>query len=273
METGSDGSKAILVVSFGTSYPETRKKTIDAIENEITGAFPEHRVLRAFTSGMIIKKLLKRDGVKVDNVTEALERAVCDGVKALVVQPTHLMDGIEYGILKKALKGYGDKFEQISLGEPLLMSDRDFDELSAAIVERTSSFDDGRTAMVFMGHGTEASSNADYEKLQEILINKGFGNYYIGTVEAAPSIMDIVEKLRGRDYKRVVIYPLMVVAGDHANHDMAGDWEDSWKSILEKEGYKVEPILEGLGELPGVRAIYARHVREAMGFSGNLGTP
>ena len=257
--------KAILVVSFGTSYNDSREITIGAIESAIAAEFAEYDVRRAFTSQIIIDILEDRDKLEIDNVVEALDRAVEDGIKELVVQPTHLMNGYEYDDLTKELSGYVDKFDKIILAEPLLISDADFDAVVKAITEKTASYDDGETAICFMGHGTEAASNGVYAKLQEKLTESGYENYYVGTVEAAPTLDDVSAALKAKGtYKKVVLEPLMVVAGDHANNDMAGAEEDSWKSILEKQGYQVECVLEGLGQIPAIQDIYVAHTQAAI---------
>lgn len=262
---GEAAEKVIMVVSFGTSYNDSREATIGAIETAIADAYPEYEVRRAFTSQIIIDKLKERDGLEIDNVEEALDRAAADGVKTLVVQPTHLMNGYEYTDLADALKDYEDKFEQVVLAEPLLTSDEDFEAVAKAIAEETASYDDGQTAICFMGHGTEADSNGIYAKLQEKMIAGGYENYYIGTVEAEPSLEDLMEALAAKGtYTKVVLEPLMVVAGDHANNDMAGDEEDSWKSQFEAADYEVECILKGLGELPAIREIYVAHTQAAI---------
>ena len=257
--------KAILVVSFGTSYNDSRDITIGAIENAVSKACPDYEVRRAFTSQIIIDVLKERDSLEIDNVEEALDRAVADGIKELTVQPTHLMNGFEYNDLAKALTDYLDKFEKIVLAEPLLMDETDFDAVVKAITEKTASYDNGETAICFMGHGTEADSNAVYARLQDKLNEGGYENYFIGTVEAAPTLDDVVAALKAKGtYKKVVLEPLMVVAGDHANNDMAGAEEDSWKTVLEKEGYEVECILEGLGQIPAIQDIYVAHLQEAI---------
>ena len=256
---------AILVVSFGTSFNDSRDITIGAIERAIGGAFPQYEARRAFTSQMIIDKLKKRDGLAIDNVKEALDRAAADGIRRLVVQPTHLMNGLEYMDVIEELEKQRETFDRILVGEPLLTEDRDFQAVAQAIAAATRSYDDGETAIVFMGHGTEAASNKVYEKMQETLLAEGFENYFIGTVEADPSLEDIVAALRkAGPYRRVVLEPLMVVAGDHANNDMAGDDEDSWKQVLISQGYEVECIIRGLGELEDIRKIYVEHVREKL---------
>ena len=257
------GENELLVVSFGTSYNDSRRETIGAIEAAMQKAFPDYSVRRGFTSQIIIDHVNKRDGEKIDNVTEALDRAVDNKVKTLVVQPTHLMNGLEYNDLKDELAGYSDSFEKIVLGEPLLTSDDDFQKVMNAIVDATKEYDDGETAICFMGHGTEADSNSVYTKMQETLKAAGYDNYFVGTVEATPSLDDVIAAVKAGGYKKVVLRPLMIVAGDHANNDMAGDEEGSWKRAFEEAGYEVSCILRGLGELEKIRRIFIKHAREA----------
>lgn len=263
-ETAADA--AILVVSFGTSYNDSRDITIGAVEEAIAKAFPEYEVRRAFTAQIIIDKLADRDSLEIDNVTQALDRAVADGIKTLIVQPTHLMNGLEYADLVNELEEYKSDFDKVVLGEPLLTSDEDFETVMNAITSATKEYDQGdETAIVFMGHGTEAESNQVYSAMQEKLAGAGFENYYIGTVEAAPTLEDVMVLLKEKGtYKKVVLEPLMVVCGDHANNDMAGDEEDSWKTLLTQEGYEVECVLKGLGELPEIQQLYVEHTQAAI---------
>lgn len=262
--TAEEADTRILVVSFGTSYNDSRDITIGAVEESIAEAFPQYDMKRAFTAQIIIDKLKERDQLEIDNVTQALDRAVADGVKTLIVQPTHLMNGLEYADLADELEDYESDFDEVVLGEPLLTSDADYEAVIKAITEDTKSYDDGETAIVFMGHGTEAESNQVYANMQEKLAAAGYENYYIGTVEAEPTLDDVCAALKAAGkYKKVVLQPLMVVAGDHANNDMAGDEEDSWKTVLEAEGYEVECRLKGLGELPGICDLYVEHARDA----------
>ncbi len=258
------GETELLVVSFGTSFNDSRRLTIGAIEGALADAFPDYSVRRGFTSQIIIDHVKSRDGVTIDNVTEALDRAVDNGVKTLVVQPTHLMDGYEYNDLVDEISQYADAFDKIIIGEPLLTTDEDFKAVAEAIVEATKEYDDGKTAICFMGHGTEADSNGVYAHMQEVIDELGYENYFIGTVEATPSLDDLVKAVGEGDYERVILEPLMVVAGDHANNDMAGDEEDSWKSVFEAEGYEVECVLRGLGELPTIQELYVQHVQDAI---------
>ncbi len=258
------GEKELLAVSFGTSFNDSRRLTIGGIEGALEAAFPDYSVRRGFTSDIIINHVKSRDGVSIDSVDEALSRAVDNGVKTLVVQPTHLMNGIEYDELMGLIAKYSDAFEQVSVGEPLLTSDEDFQAVAEAIVTATKEYDDGKTAICFMGHGTEAESNGVYARMQTVLSDMGAEHYYIGTVEATPSLEDVLKMVQEGDYSRVVLEPLMVVAGDHANNDMAGDEEDSWKSAFQAAGYEVVPVLRGLGELEEIQKLYVAHAQAAI---------
>ena len=258
------GEQELLVVSFGTSFNDSRRMTIGGIEGALEEAFPDWSVRRGFTSQIIIDHVKSRDGEIIDNVSEALDRAAANEVKTLVVQPTHLMHGFEYNDLAAELAQYADAFETVAIGAPLLNTDEDFSQVADIIKEATAEYDDGETAIVFMGHGTEADSNEVYAKMQGVLTDKGYENYFIGTVEATPSVDDVLALVQQGDYKKVVLEPLMVVAGDHANNDMAGDEEDSWKSIFEGAGYEVECILRGLGELEPIQAMYVAHAQETI---------
>ena len=258
------GDTELLVVSFGTSYNDNRRETIGAIEQAMQKAFPDYSVRRGFTSQIIIDHVNKRDGEKIDNVTEALDRAVDNGVKTLVVQPTHLMNGLEYTDLKDELATYSDSFEKVVLGQPLLTSDDDFQKVMNAIVDVTKEYDDGETAICFMGHGTEADSNSVYTKMQETLKAAGHDNYFVGTVEATPSLDDVIAAVKEGGYKKVVLRPLMIVAGDHANNDMAGDEDGSWKTEFEKAGFEVTTVVEGLGSLTDIQNLFVAHAQAAV---------
>ena len=265
-ETGKTNTvkPVILTVSFGTSYNDSREKTIGAVEKAIADANPDYEVRRAFTSQIIIDKLKKRDNLEIDNVKEALDKLVKDGVKTLVVQPTHVMHGFEYDDVVAEVKKYSDKFDKLAIGEPLLSSDEDFKKAADAIVDNTKEYEGDNTCVVLMGHGTEHKANAAYAKLQNVFTANGPDNYFIGTVEAEPTVEDMVKKAKDGKYSKVVLRPLMVVAGDHANNDMAGDEDDSWKSIFAKEGFVVECVLKGMGEIPAIQQLYVSHVKDAI---------
>ncbi len=259
------GENELLVLSFGTSFNDSRRLTIGAIEDAIDEALPEEwSVRRGFTANIVIDHVERRDGIHIDDINEALDRAVDNGVKKLVVQPTHLMNGIEYDEIMGKLAEYADAFEKVVVGEPLLTSDEDFDTVADAIVEATKEYDDGETAICFMGHGTEAESNQVYQKMQDVLTKKGMANYYVGTVEATPSLDDVLAVVQAGEYKRVVLRPLMVVAGDHANNDMAGDEDGTWKKTFEDAGYEVVTVLEGLGQIPAIQDLYVAHAQAAV---------
>ena len=262
------GEKELLVVSFGTSFNDSRRLTIGGIERALQKAFPDWSVRRAFTSQIIIDHVKSRDGEVIDNVSEALDRAIENGVKTLVVQPTHLMHGYEYTDLVNELAEYADAFESITVGEPLVNSEEDFALTAAVLVDVTASYNDGKTAIVYMGHGTEAESNEIYARMQQLMKDAGYENYFIGTVEAEPSVEDVLALVQAGSYERVVLRPMMIVAGDHANNDMAGDEEDSWKSVFEGAGYDVECVLQGLGQSNVVQQMFVQHTAEAMAKLG-----
>jgi sirohydrochlorin cobaltochelatase len=255
----------ILVVSFGTSFNDSREKTIGAIEKAIAAAYPEYEQRRAFTSQIIIDRVYERDGERIDNLKEAMERLRRDGVKKVAVQPTHVMNGFEYDEMREAIRPFEKDFDRISYGLPLLASDADYMEVAEIITAETKQYNDGDSAVVFMGHGTEHEANSAYAKLDRILKDLGFSNYIIGTVEAEPSLEDVVAQLDALGVKKVTLLPFMIVAGDHANNDMAGDEDDSWKSILQSKGYTALPVLKGLGQYPAIQAMFVRHAGEAVG--------
>ena len=258
------GEKELLAASFGTSYQDTRCRTIGAIEEELERAFPEYSVRRGFTSRMIINRVKTRDQIAIDSLEEALKRAADNKVRHLIVQPTHMMDGFEYTALVNKVEEYSHQFERTAIGKPLLSSEEDFQAVIQALTEETEEYDDGETAFCFMGHGTEAQANQVYGKLQEMFRTAGHENYFIGTVEAEPALEEVLAQVKEGSYKKAVLQPLMIVAGDHANNDMAGEEDDSWKSTFEAMGKEVVILMRGLGELKGIQELIADHARAAM---------
>lgn len=256
--------KAILAVSFGTSHEETRKKTIEAIENQIKECFPEYEVRRAFTSGMIMNVLKKRDNMHIDNVEEAMAKLADEGFEEVVLQPTHIINGDEYDKMVSQAEKFRSRFKNISIGKPLLTESNDYEEVCAGIMKHFADMKK-EEALLLMGHGTGHFADAAYAALDYRFKALGYENVFVGTVEGYPEFEDAMKQLRKYEPEKVTLLPMMVVAGDHAVNDMAGDEEDSWKSMLEREGYQVECILKGLGEFPEIRNIYIKHAEKAMG--------
>ena len=267
-ETESDPAAAqkpvLLAVSFGTSYNESRAADIDALEASLQEAYPDYEVRRAFTSQIIIDILEEREGLEIDNVTEAMDRLVADGVTEVVIQPTHVIPGFEYDDVMAEVSAYAQQFSSFKTGLPLLSDEADFDQLVTILTEKTASYSAEGTAVVFMGHGTEHEANAAYAALQQKFIDAGAANYFVGTVEAEPTLEDVMAQVEDIGAAKVVLLPLMMVAGDHACNDMAGDEEGSWKATFEEAGYEVECVLEGLGRSAGVQEMLASHAAAAM---------
>lgn len=258
-----NAKKAILVVSFGTSYAETRKKTIDKVEQEIREAYPDIPVFRAWTSRMILKKLRVRDGIHFDNVDEAMERMAKEQIREVIVQPTHVMNGIENDCMTADIVKYKNRFDKIVFGQPLLTSIEDSMDTVDAVMKGFGEVPEDE-ALVFMGHGTPHHANAVYAALDYVFKNRDYDNVFVGTVEGYPELPDVMKMVKKGDYRKVHLAPFMLVAGDHAANDMSGDDKGSWKSCFEAEGYEVECHLKGLGEYAGIRRIFLKHLQEAM---------
>ena len=254
--------KGILVVSFGTSHLDTMERTIDVIENEIAEKFDGCSVYRAFTSGMIIRKLKRTENMEIDTVPEALRRMAADGMEDVVVQPTHITNGIENDRMMEDLMENMSLFRRIRVGKPLLSSVEDYKKSIHAVMAETG-LQDGEM-LVLMGHGTEHHANSAYPTLEYTFHALGYNQVLVGTVESFPELKNVMAKLKIAEKKKVALMPFMLVAGDHAKNDMAGD-EDSWKSGLEEEGYEVRVILKGLGEFEGIRKIFTEKKKKAAG--------
>lgn len=255
--------QAVLVVSFGTSHLDTLEKTIQPIEWDIAGRMPGRVQRRAFTSGMILRHLKDRDGLHIDDVSQALERLAAEGFDDVVIQPTHIMNGEEFGKLKRQAEPFLGRFEALRFGRPLLTTVQDYRDLTSALISILPEAEED-TAHVWMGHGTEHFANAAYCQLSYMLYDRGRPDIVIGTVEGYPGIREVLRRLEERPgVSQVRLYPLMVVAGDHAKNDLAGEDPDSWKSLLTEKGYQVECVISGLGEYPEIRALFVQHALEA----------
>ena len=280
------GENELLVVSFGTSFNDSRAADIKGIEDALQAAYPDWAVRRAFTAQIIINHVQARDGEKIDNMQQAMDRAVANGVKNLVVQPTHLMHGAEYDEMMEMIDSYRDKFESVAVAEPLLgevgadaaainsdkeavakaitaaaVKDAGFDSLDAAAAEKT--------AFVFMGHGTSHTAKVSYSQMQTTMQTLGYDNVFIGTVEGEPeetACENVIEAVKAAGYTKVVLRPLMVVAGDHANNDMAGADDDSWLSQFKASGAfeEVDTQIAGLGEISDIQQLYIAHTKAAI---------
>ena len=284
------GENELLVVSFGTSFNDSRAEDVKGIEDALAAAYPDWSVRRAFTAQIIINHVQARDNEVIDNMQQALDRAVANGVKNLVVQPTHLMHGAEYDEMTEAIDGYKDKFESVAIAEPMLgevgddatVINDDKKAVAQAITDeacKVAGFDDMKaaadagTAFVFMGHGTSHTANVTYDQMQAQMDDLGFTNAFIGTVEGKPedtACDKVIEKVKEAGFKNVILRPLMVVAGDHANNDMAGDDEDSWKSQFVASGDfdSVDCQIEGLGRIAAVEDLYVAHTKAAIDSLG-----
>ena len=280
------GDNELLVVSFGTSFNDSRAKDIKGVEDALQAAYPDWSVRRAFTAQIIINHVQARDGEKIDNMQQAMDRAVANGVKNLVVQPTHLMHGAEYDEMMEMIDDYRDKFESVAVAEPLLgevgadatVINEDKEAVAKAVTAEavaTAGYDsveaaakDG-TAFVFMGHGTSHTAKVSYSQMQTVMQTLGYDNVFIGTVEGEPestSCENVIEAVKAAGYTKVVRRPLMVVAGDHANNDMAGADEDSWLSQFEASGAfdSVDCQIAGLGGVADVQQLYIAHTKAAI---------
>ena len=280
------GENELLVVSFGTSFNDSRAEDIKGIEDALAEAFPDWSVRRAFTAQIIINHVQARDDEKIDNMQQALDRAVANGVKNLVVQPTHLMHGAEYDEMVEAIDAYKDKFESVAIAEPMLgevgddatVINDDKAAVAQAITDEAvkeagydsmeAAAEDG-TAFVFMGHGTSHTAKVSYSQMATQMEKLGFTNAFIGTVEGEPedtACDEVINKVKDAGFKKVILRPLMVVAGDHANNDMAGDDDDSWKSMFEASGDfdEIDCQIEGLGRIDAVEQLYVAHTQAAI---------
>lgn len=253
----------LIVVSFGTSYENTRRKTIDKIEEDLGAAFPELDVRRAWTSGVIMRKLLERDDVKINNVEEAMEEIVAQGYSQVVVQPTHIINGAEYEKMLMQLSKFQGRISFLGVGLPLLSLSDDYESVCHAVMSNIKPLEKGEV-LLLMGHGSGHHADAAYAALDYRFKNLGYDDVFVGTVEGFPELEEVLPAIRKRKPDKIRLLPLMIVAGDHAINDMAGEGKDSWASILNREGYEVESVIKGLGEFSQIRDIYIRHLSQVM---------
>ena len=250
-------TKGILVVSFGTSHSEAEQNSIVAVENAIKKTHPDYKVYRAFTS-IIVRKILNKRGNQICSVEEALDQMMQDGIKQVFIQPTHIIYGDEYEKILQAAARYKEKVASIQSGKPLLANTEDMKKVAKILYEEYPLED--KQALILMGHGTSHFCNSVYAAMEYVCEEQGYEKIYMGTVEAYPDIDIVIKKIKKAGMNKVIVIPFMLVAGDHAVNDMAGDSADSWKNRLRNEGFQVDSVLKGLGEYPGIRQIYCDHV-------------
>lgn len=255
--------KALLVVSFGTSFVESRQVSIDATNHVLHEAFPEYDLYTAFTSEIIIDIYKNRDDVTYDTVSEAIEKIYKKKYGEVLVVPTLIINGDEYDRMIDAIRPFEDKIERLIVSDPLLTKISDYERVARAVIEELPEKTDD-TAVVLMGHGTHHDANAAYPALDYTFKHMDRDDIFVGTVEGAPPFDDVAKDVADGAYEKVHLLPLMFVAGDHAHNDMAGDEEDSWKLMFKSMGYDVETTLKGLGELPAIRELFIEHAKEAL---------
>lgn len=257
--------QGILIVSFGTTYPDTRKKTIEVIEQELAKQFPERSCYRAFTSDIVRKVIQKNEGIRILNVADALDQMKKDGITDVLVQPTHIIAGIENDKMLDEIEERKKWFQVVRVGRPLLDQQEDYIEIAKAVLEevKKNAVITENTAVVYMGHGSEHAANESYPILQETFRNMGYKNIYVSTVEGSPNFIKTMEDIKRHSYETIILHPFMIVSGDHVRNDMASKQTDSWKSQLEQYGYKVICLLTGLGELKAVQKRFFTHAVQA----------
>lgn len=255
--------KAVLVVSFGTSFIKSRENSIDAIESKIVEAYPEYSKFTAFTSNIIIDVYKDRDNIEILDVNGAISKIYKEKYGEVLVIPTHVINGLEYDQMIAALDPFRDKFAKLTISKPLLTDIEDYNIVVDALIEELPVIDKD-TAVVLMGHGTHHDANSAYPALDYVFKHKGYNYVFVGTVEGFPSFDSISKQLKNSNYKKVLLMPLMIVAGDHAYNDMAGDGADSWKNLLKSMGYEVEIILKGLGELSTIQNLFIEHAKSTL---------
>jgi len=254
--------KGLLVISFGTSYIPTRKVTLEAIEADLRAAFPERKFCRAWTSGFLRNRVREKEGLPIDAVPDALKAMQKDGIRDVLIQPTHLLHGTEFEAALEQIRSFAGAFDRLCIGKPLL-SDQEDVQLFADLIPRLLPADPGREMIAWMGHGSADEPLQVYDRLNELFLAGGHPQICVGTVEFEPGIRPVLARIRERHPEKVILAPMLIVAGDHALNDMAGKDPDSWKSRMEAEQTRVECVIKGLGEYPEIRALYVEHAKRA----------
>lgn len=254
----------LLVVSYGTSHDNARQSEIGGIERALQAAYPEYEVRRAFTSNQIIRTLLQRSGEHIDNVVLAMERILTEGVRDVVVQSIHMIKGYEYDEVVRNLGLYREKLNSMKIGRPLMGREEDFASLAEFITGEFARYRSAGTAIVLVAYGTGHPANAAYPRLQQILTESGCADCFVGTLEGNPTMRDVLERVKASGAKRVVLVPMVIVAGENVVERTSGDAPDSWKSVFEAEGFRVKCVMTGLGQYDGIRRIFVRHVGDAI---------
>lgn len=258
-------TKAILLVSFGTSYLDSKRKTIDQIAAQTAASFPDYKLYQAWTSKIIIRILREREHLIIPTIEEAMESIAADGIKILIVQPTHLINGWENDVMVDTVKKCAPQSLELHFCAPLLTSTKDLQSVLQTVIQEFS-FLSSKEALVLMGHGTTHNANSVYTALDRMLKDMGRSNFFVGTVEAGPDLHVLIRQVSQTKARKVHLAPFLLVAGDHANNDMAGEQKHSWKSLFEAAGFEVACHLKGLGEYEGIREIYLEHLRDTAGF-------
>jgi cobalamin biosynthesis Co2+ chelatase CbiK len=262
-ENNTVKKKAILVVSFGTTHKDTREKTISVMKREIENEFLDYKVYEAWTSSMIRNIVLKEENLKIKSVKEAMQQMLQEGITQVVIQPTHVINGVENDSMKEDADAFQKQFDKIIFGTPLLTAEKDFTDICEILKAAFLNIPKDE-AVVFMGHGTTHYANSAYAALEYECKDRGFLNFFMGTVEAYPDLEAVLRRLETFQPKRVHVAPFMIVAGDHAKNDLAGDKKDSWKNVLKEYGYETNIILKGLGEYEAIREVFIRHIKESL---------
>lgn len=255
--------KAVLAVSFGTSYREGRTRALDVIEADLGQAFPGYEIRRAYTSAMIIRSLKERDGIFVDSVDKALSRLAQEGFNQVLVQTTHVIPGAEYHKMLGLIRPFKEQFAALACGAPLLKDPGDYQAAAEILSQELAGFRGENTNIVLMGHGSDHEANEAYQHLQDVFDRLTLTDFLVGTVEASPTIETVIRLVKERRAERIILTPFMTVAGDHAHQDMAGADEHSWQCRFEKLGYPVTCVMKGLGEYPGIRRLFISHAKQA----------